>query len=484
MKQNIVLGLIVGNRAGFPGHVCESGRETMLKVLEEGAIKVIALGLEDTEHGSVGSLEDAYRCAELFRAHRDEIDGILVTLPNFGDERAIANTLRLADLNVPALIHAFPDTTGKMASTDRRDSFCGKVSVCNNLYQYGIPFTVTKRHTVSPEAESFRNDLRQFAGVCRVVRGLRRARFGMLGARTTAFNTVRFSEKLLEKAGITVETLDLSEAFGRIAALSESDARVESKLTAIKSYANTAAVPSHALVKIAKLGVVMDDWIHTNRYDATAVQCWTSIEEYFGVFPCTIMSMLSDGLVPAACETDIAGAASMYALALASGRPSALVDWNNNYEDDPDKGIVFHCSNLPRSVLVDEIATVNYHEGIADSFGKDNSWGILYGRMKADPFTYLRLSTDDCRGKITVYVGEGTFTNDPVDTFGGYGVVQVPNLQGLLRYICKNGFEHHVAINMTLVADIIHEAFTTYLGWDVYYHSNRAMPLTLPRQEG
>ncbi|MCC7450237.1 MAG: L-fucose/L-arabinose isomerase family protein [Anaerolineae bacterium] len=470
MKQNITLGLVVGNRGSFPSHVCESGRATMLRVLEEEHIRVIALNGSDTKYGSVESLSDARQCADLFRAHRDEVDGVLVTLPNFGDERAVANTLRFANLNVPVLIHAFPDTAGKMGFTERRDSFCGKLSVCNNLYQYGIPFSVTRRHTVDPTKDSFRRDLREFAAVCRVVEGMRHARFGMLGARTIAFNTVRFSEKLLENAGIAVETLDLSEAFGRIAALADTDTRVQNKVSAVRSYANAAKVPEPATLKIAKLGVVIDEWMHTNKYDGTAIQCWTSIEEYFGVFPCTIMSMLSDSLMPSACETDIVGTASMYALALASGKPSAIVDWNNNYEDDPDKGIVFHCSNLPRSVFVDEIATIASHPGIADSFGKDNSWGILHGRMKANPFTYLRLRTDDCKGRINAYVGEGTFTNDPVDTYGGYGVVQVPNFQNLLMYICKNGFEHHVAVNMTQVGNVIHEAFTTYLGWDVYYH--------------
>jgi L-fucose isomerase-like protein len=435
MKQNITLGLIVGNRGFFPSHLCQSGRETMIKVLQEEGINVVALGETDTEYGSVESLSDAHKCAELFRAHRGEIDGVLVTLPNFGDERGIANTLRFADLNVPVLIQAFPDEVAKMTISDRRDSFCGKMSACNNLRQYGIPFSLTRLHTVDPESENFREDLRQFAAVCRVAKGMRRARFGMLGARPVAFNTVRFSEKLLERAGITVETLDLSEAFGRIAALADGDQRVQGKVAAIKNYANSAKVPADAMMRIAKLGVVMDEWMMANEYDATAVQCWTSMEEYFGVVPCTVMSMLSDKLMPAACETDIAGTAGMYAMALASGKPSALVDWNNNYGTDPDKGVVFHCSNLPRSVFVDDIPVMDFQEIIAGSVGKDNTWGTIYGRVKADPFTYLRISTDDLNGKIVAYVGEGQFTADPVDTFGGYGVVQVPNLQRLLTFI-------------------------------------------------
>ncbi len=470
MKTKVTLGLIVGNRSFFPSHLAKSGRETILKVLKEEGIEVVALDPEVTEYGSVVSLSDAHKCADLFKAHRDEIDGILLTLPNFGEERGIVDTLRLANLNVPVLVHAFSDDVQKMTIKDRRDSFCGKMSACNNMRQYGIPYTLTTLHTVDPTTDSFRSDLRKFAATCRVVRGMRRSRFGMLGARPTAFNTVRFSEKLLEHAGISVETLDLSEAFGRIERMQDSDTRVTQKLDAIRSYVRTTNVPAHALLRIAKLGVMLDEWITVNELDATAIQCWTSMEEYFGVVPCTVMSMLSDKLVPSACETDIVGAVGMYALALASSRPSALVDWNNNYSDDPNKGVVFHCSNLPRTIFTDDIPVMDYQEIIAGSVGKDNTWGTIYGRVKPDPFTYLRVSTDDFSGKITAYVGEGTFTNDPIDTFGGYGVVQVPNLQGLLRYICDNGFEHHVAVNLSSVADTVNEALTRYLGWQVYQH--------------
>lgn len=470
MKHKVTLGLIVGNRGFFPSHLCQSGRETILQVLQEEGIEVIALGTEDTEYGSVESLSDARKCAELFKAHREEIDGILVTLPNFGDERGIANTLRFADLNVPVLIQAFPDDAKHMSIEYRRDSFCGKMSACNNLRQYGIPFSLTRLHTVDPTSESFRADLRKFAAVCRVTRGLRRARFGMLGARPVAFNTVRFSEKLLENAGITVETLDLSEALGRIAHMQDNDTRVVKKIEAVKAYANAARIPPPSLIKIAKLGVMMDEWTAENQYDATAIQCWTSMQEYFGVVPCTLMSMLSDSLAPSACETDIAGTTAMYAMALASGKPSALVDWNNNYGDDPNKGVVFHCSNLPKSVFIDEIPVLDYQEIIAGSVGKDNTWGTVYGRVKADPFTYLRVSTDDLNGRITAYVGEGRFTADPIDTFGGYGVVEVANLQNLLAYICENGYEHHVAVNLSLVGDAVYEALTRYMGWEVYYH--------------
>jgi L-fucose isomerase-like protein len=392
----------------------------------------------------------------------------LITLPNFGEERGVAGAVRLSGLDVPVLVHAFPDEIGKLGIEDRRDSFCGKMSVCNNLRQYGIPYSLTSLHTVGPHTESFRTDLRQFAATCRVVRGIRGARMGVLGARPAAFITVRFSEKLLEKAGISVVSLDLSEAFGRVGRLADEDTAVQSKLSEILSYVDTDGVPADALLKMAKLGLVMDKWVEDEGLVATAVQCWTSIEEFFGIVPCAVMSMLSDALVPSACETDITGAVGMYAMALASGRPSALLDWNNNYGDDPDKGIVFHCSNLPKAFF--EHVHMDYQDIIAGTVGQENTYGTMEGKILRGPFTFCRVSTDDERGVIRAYVGEGELTGDPAETFGGYGVVHIPGFQGLLRHICENGFEHHVALNLSKCGAAVNEALQRYMGWDVYHH--------------
>jgi L-fucose isomerase-like protein len=476
MKTNVTLGVVVGNRGFFPKHLCDTGRQTILKVLKEEGITAIALTPEDSPYGSVESLEDAQKLADLFKKHRNEIDGVLVTLPNFGDERAIANSLRWSGLDVPVLVQAFPDDMNKMLITDRRDSFCGKMSTCNNLTQYGIPFSLTTLHTIDPESEGFKKDLRKFAGICRVVGGLRSARLGAIGARPAAFNTVRYSEKLLELSGISVETIDLSEIFGKAGRVKLDDPAFKAKLEMVHGYVPTQGVTSEALNRIAKLGVVIDQWVTDRRLDATAIQCWTSMQEYYGVVPCTLMSMMSNSLMPSACETDVAGLVGMYAMVLASGKPSAIVDWNNNYGDDPDKGIIFHCSNLPKDLFVDATVSrqnsphMDYQEIIAGTVGKDNTYGTIVGRLKAQPITYCRVATDEFNGRISSYLGEAKLTDDPVSTFGGYGVVEIPDFQSLLSYICENGFEHHVAINPSRVADVLDEAFTKYLDWDVYYH--------------
>ena len=461
-------GVIVGNRGFFPDHLARSGREEMLTAIKTAGHKAVVLGPEDTKYGAVETREESAKCARLFKAHREKIDGIIVTLPNFGEERGIADALRLADLDVPVLVQATPDSPTRMSIKDRRDSFCGKMSLCNNLAQYGIPYSLTSLHTETPDSDAFRLDLERFAGVCRVVKGLRGLRVGAIGARPAAFNTVRFSEKILEASGVSVETVDLSEILGRVARLRDGEKAVREKLAAVKAYMPTGATPAEALLKMAKLGVVIDGWMAETEVTISAVQCWTAIEEFFGVVPCAVMSMMSNGLMSSACEVDVCGAVAMHALRLASGTPSALLDWNNNYGDDPDKAVCFHCSNLPKHFLED--ARMDFQEIIAGSVGKANTFGTCVGRVKAGPVTYARLSTNDLEGRVCGYIGEGTFTDDPLDTFGGAGVVHIADFQQLLRFICENGFEHHVAANLSTVADVVNEAWTRYMGWDIYRH--------------
>jgi L-fucose isomerase-like protein len=460
--------VIIGNRGFFPDVLARDGREEILRVLEKEGYGSVCLTPQDTKFGSVETLQDARKCADLFRQHADGIDGVLVSLPNFGDERAVANSIRMSGLDLPVLVQAYPDEPNKMLMGGRRDSFCGKMSACNNLWQYGIKYTLTSVHTEAPTSEVFRSDLKTFAATCRIVKGLKNLRVGVLGARPTNFNTVRFSEKLMEKHGISVETLDLSEVFGRIARLKDDDAAVKAKIAAIQGYVSTKGVSSAALLKMTKFGVVVDEWMKANELAGTSVQCWTAMEEFFGVVPCTLMSMMSNSLLPSACETDMTGMIGMYVLQLAAGDPSAIVDWNNNYGDDPDKAVIFHCSNLPKHFFED--AKMDFQEIIAGSVGKENTFGTIVGKLKAGPLTYCRVSTDDLQGKMRSYVGEGEITSDKLQSFGGYGVVRIPKLQTLLQHICNNGYEHHVAVNRSHFGRAVAEALGNYKGWEVYHH--------------
>jgi L-fucose isomerase-like protein len=465
----MTFGLIVGNRGFFPDALAKSGREDMLRVLKAAGHKVIIPGAEETKVGAISNRQEAQLCAKLFRKHRDEIDGIILTLPNFGEETAIVETIKAAALNVPVLIQATPDEAGKMTIAHRRDSFCGKMSACSDLRQIDVPYTLTKSHTVAPDTDEFKADLERFAAICRVVNGLRKLRIGAIGARPAAFNTVRYSEKLLALSGIDVEPIDLSEILGRIARMKDNDDAAQAKLAEIQAYVSTQSVPAASLLKMAKLGAVIDGWMKETMCTVSAIQCWTSLEEYFGVVPCTVMSMMSNNLLPSACEVDVCGVVGMQAMALATGTPSALLDWNNNYGSDPNKAVCFHCSNLPKHFFNE--SKMDYQEIIAGTVGKLNTFGTIVGKVKASPMTYFRVSTDDIIGEVRGYIGEGRFTDDSLNTFGGAGVVEIPEMQRLLHFICENGFEHHVAASLSNCADAVEEATSKYLRWEIYRHS-------------
>lgn len=470
-KERMCFGIIIGTRAYFNSELAKDVRKQLLKTLADEGYDYVILPEDATPTGSssIETREDGLKCAELFRQNRDRIDGIIVSLPNFGFEIGIINAISVADLNVPVLVQACDDENDKVDLDSRRDAFCGKISVCNNLYQYGIPFTDTTLHTYSIYSELLAKDINEFAGICRVVNGLRHARIGAIGARPAGFQTVRASEKLLQKSGITVVPVDLSEILGAARKIEDTDAELLKKLEEIKCYAAVPKEYSDKLVLQAKFGVAVEHWIEANQIDAVAVQCWDSLEQNYGCAACVTMSMLGEKLLPAACEVDIAGAVSMYALTLAAQGQSALLDWNNNFAEDRNKCVCTHCGNFPKSFVRNDLKLGTLGV-LGRTLGKVNTFGAVYGKVTKGDFTFFRISTDDTKGAIKAYLGTGEITDDPYGMDGCIAVTKVNNLQTLMKYICKNGFEHHVAMVRNDVKEILNEAIEDYLGWNLYVH--------------
>lgn len=470
-KERMCFGIIIGTRAYFNSELAKDVRKQLLKTLADEGYDYVILPEDATPTGSssIETREDGLKCAELFRQNRDRIDGIIVSLPNFGFEIGIINAISVADLNVPVLVQACDDENDKVDLDSRRDAFCGKISVCNNLYQYGIPFTDTTLHTYSIYSELLAKDINKFAGICRVVNGLRHARIGAIGARPAGFQTVRASEKLLQKSGITVVPVALSEILGAARKIEDTDAELLKKLEEIKCYAAVPKEYSDKLVLQAKFGVAVERWIEANQIDAVAVQCWDSLEQNYGCAACVTMSMLGEKLLPAACEVDIAGAVSMYALTLAAQGQSALLDWNNNFAEDRNKCVCTHCGNFPKSFVRNDLKLGTLGV-LGRTLGKVNTFGAVYGKVTKGDFTFFRISTDDTKGAIKAYLGTGEITDDPYGMDGCIAVTKVNNLQTLMKYICKNGFEHHVAMVRNDVKEILNEAIEDYLGWNLYVH--------------
>lgn len=470
-KKKLCFGVIIGTRAYFNSELARDVRRQLLKTLDELGYDYVILPEDATPTGSssIETREDGMKCAELFRANRDRIDGIIVSLPNFGFEIGIINAISAAELNVPVLVQACDDQNDKVDLDSRRDAFCGKISVCNNLYQYGIPFTDTTLHTYSIYSPLLREDLVRFAGICRVVNGLRHCRLGQIGTRPLGFNTCRASEKLLQRSGITVVPADLSEILFAAQKVEDNDPVLIEKMERICNYATVPQSYKDKVIRIGRFAVAVEKWIEENQVDALAIQCWDSLEKNYGCAPCVVMSMLSEKLIPSACETDLAGAVSMYALALAAGTPSVLADWNNNFAEDRNKCVCTHCGNFAKSFIKNDIKLAPLGV-LGRTLGKIDTFGAVDGKVTEGDFTFFRISTDDTRGTIKSYLGQGSMTNESYPMDGCIAVTAVNNLQKLMKHICKNGFEHHVALVRGHVADIVSEAVETYLGWELYNH--------------
>ncbi len=468
MKNN-TFGVIIGNRGFFNPKLARDGRKEILARLDKLGYDYVALSENDNQYGTVETIEDARKCAELFRDKYKKIDGIIISLPNFGDEIGIVNTLEIAKLNVPILVQAFNDDLDNMDIEHRRDSFCGKISLCNNLYQYNIKFTNTSLHTYPITSKEFSDDIEFFAKVCRVARGLKEARVAQIGTRPAPFQTVRYSEKILQKSGITVVPVDLSEIIAYANELRDS-VKVKDKVAEIKSYGKIPGyIKEENIIKSAKLSISVDKFMIDNDCIAGAMQCWSSIEKNYGCAACLPMSLSGEKGKPIACETDVTAAVSMYMLSLASEKPSGCLDWNNNYLNEKDKCINVHCSNYPSSFIGKEFEISNL-DVIGNNLGFDLCFGACKAQIAPAPMTFAKLSTDDNCGKIKVYFGEGEFTDDPVKTPGGIAVCKINRLQELMDFICQNGFEHHVAMNRSLSAKVLNEVLGKYLGWEIYWH--------------
>jgi L-fucose isomerase-like protein len=463
-EKKSTFALFFGNRGFFPASLMAEAREELSGTLRNWGHDVLVLEEDATRYGAVETAKEGEIYANFLRANRGKFDGVILCLPNFGDETGAVAALQEA--HVPILIQAYPDDLNRMGPELRRDAFCGKFSIMDVFYQYGVKFTALKPHVVKPSSDQFKANVAHFDRVCRVVGGMRGMVVGAIGARTTAFKTVRIDEVALQRHGITMETLDLSEVFFRMEALKPSDEAYQAKAETLKAYTSWAGVPEGAFDRIVRLAVVLDAIIDEYRMDAIALRCWIEMQAQLGISGCVVLGELNNRGIAAACEVDVGNAVAMRALHLASGKPAACLDWNNNYEEDEDKCILFHCGPVPKSLMMDR-GRIADHAILANAVGAGCGFGCHVGRIAPFDFTFGSMLTEE--GKLRFYLGQGRFTEDeiPEEFFGCAGVAQIEKLQDTLLHIGYNGYRHHVSITPGLIQAAVREALEYYLGFDV-----------------
>ena len=457
--------LLFSHRGIFSKNVVKQAIEDMKKAVIDSGNEYLIQPEGITPLNAVETAEQGRKYANFLKQHEGEFDGVILCLPNFGDENGAVAALK--NCNVPILIQACPDIRGKMdIPNNRRDAFCGKFSMMDIFYQYHLPFTIFKHHTVSIISEEFNKELKDFAAICRVVNGMRDITVGAIGARVTAFKTVRFDEVALQKYGINTETIDLSDFFRRFEKFDIGRSDFNDKTQKLRNYANWGKTPEKSFNDLVKLSCIFDDYIRDFKLDCMAFRCWSELQEITKICGCIILSEFTDNLFPIACELDVCNAISMYALQLASSSPSTVLDWNNNWDNEDDKCILFHCGPVAKSLLIDKGEVVDHPMQIV-SYGEGYGWGGVMGRMKPSPMTYASSKTED--GKLIFYVDEGRITDDKIDDnfFGTAGVAEISNLQNKIYRMGKKGFKHHVSLCYGHHADVIKEAFNTYLKYDI-----------------
>ena len=461
-KKKMTFALCFTNRGFMPGELIYGARDDMIKAVTDAGYDYIAMDASLTRYGGIETRDEGLLYAKWLKEHEGQYDGVIFSMPIFADENGAITALQ--DAGVPILMQAYPDEIGKMDFKHRRDAYCGKFSVTDVFTQYGVPFTVLKPHVVHPLTPAFRQNLRDFAAVCRVVNGMKRFNLGCIGARTTAFKTVRFDEIAMQKYGINVESFDLSEVFFKLRQKKDDDADVAAKAERLREYTDFTCVPTDNFNTLCKLSCTIDDYINEYHLDALALRCWNEMETELRVCPCVLLSELNDRGITASCEIDMCSAITMRAMSLAAESPATVLDWNNNYGDDENKVILFHCGPVAQSLMTCK-STVTEHKMFAKG-DPGSGWGTNEGRIRPMDITISNCQTKD--GKIIVYADEARFTDDPIEDgyFGCAGVAEIPDLQNKCIKLARGGFKHHTSVCEGHMKDILEEAFVIYLGYD------------------
>lgn len=459
----ITFALYYGNRGFFPGGLIASAREEMKEAVKKAGFGYIEQESSLTRYGAVETIEEGMLYAEFLKKNRDKYDGVIVCLPNFGDENGAYYALKDAD--VPILIQAYPDELGLMDFEHRRDAVCGKIAMCNVLRQAGIKYSLTEKFAVSPLSDDFAEDLRLFAGTCRAVKGMKEFSIGEIGARTTAFKTVRIDEIAMQRKKINVETIDMAHLFDVMDGVDADE--LKTKKEYVKNIADFGNYPEIKVENIAKLYVALEKLIKDYNLNALAIRCWNELQLHYGIVPCMVMGDLNEKGIVCACETDVNNAIMMRALNLASDRPVMLYDVNNNYANDEKKCIFFHCGPSPKSMTEGPLR-VEEHLMFKKSYGEGSGVGLAVGKIKIQEVTIGSVKTEN--GKICSFTTEGRFTDDPVDEafFGCHCVFEKKNgtANDMLNYMSKNGYRHHVAIAAGKWSKSVWEAFDKYLDYE------------------
>lgn len=441
MAMPLKIGFVPASRTIFDQELAVKVRGDVIEALRDAGLEVVAPGEGLTENGLVQTPAEAERVGRLF--DQEGVSGVVVGALNFGNEvPAALAALSRADER-PVLLFGVGEEGELTREASRRDSFCGLISIATALRHREARFVFPRRAVCFPDDAEFRLAIFEFGNVCRAVAEVSGAVYGLFGPRPEEFETCAFDElSLLRKLGIRVVPVPLTTLFSLAAAV---PVEVEREIAEdMKGSVDCSGVSESDLAKMARLEAALDGIIEERGLSGLALQCWTSIQDDYGVSPCFVMSRLTDRGVPCACEVDIHGTLSMHLLSLVAGSTAGLADWNNRHYRAADVFSAWHCGVFPPSLCSGE-KRLSYHNILADSTGTAvGKFGTVESRLDGGPVTMMRV-TEHPWDTWPVLIAEGDVVDVPGDSPGSHGWVRVSDLDRLYAKLLR-GFPHHTAI--------------------------------------
>ena len=427
--KNVKIGFVPSHRAMFRDDDSFKMRNRVLKVLSK--TKNVEVTVPDeplTSKGLVRDDEDAEKTIELFK--QAKVEGIVIGAMNFGDEIS-AVSVATAFPKCPKLVFAIkeePKVTGK----DRRDSFCGTLSIASGLYRRSLPFLFAG--VCLPEESIFKESVANFVRVCSVVNGFRGAKIGLVGSRPERFETCAFNEVALSKQfEQRVVPVSLADIFSAADEIPESDTELQETIQKISGQSDLSTLRKDVLEKLGRLECGLRRFAEERKLVGMGIRCWPTTIRSYGVVPCHTMGRLTDQGLMSSCEADIYGALSMLLQYLATMQSSVphFIDWTIQHPERKDVFLAWHCGNAPPS-LACEGCRVQVTGIGSGSF-----------KLKTGMVTLCRLTEYDGKFKLLITKGE-VIDAEPVPQTGSW--VKVPDLDRLYRILIEGGFVHHASM--------------------------------------
>jgi len=438
------IGFVPAHREFFDENWAIRMRERCISILS--TIEKLDLVVPDdklTKGGLVRDERDAEKTIQLFR--EKDVDGIMIGTMTFGDEISV---LKIASAFKDRPILLFGTKEGPFTPDGNRlsDSFCGTLSISSGLHRRRIPFIFAG--ILFPEEEEFKDAVLNFMRVCAIVRGFVGAKVGQIGTRPGPFETCAINEPaLIEHFKQTVVPISLVEIFQSANSLSDDEPEVQEIIREIEAQADVSNVKREILVKLAKLECALKRFAEENKIDAMAVQCWTAMQNIYGVSSCLPMGRLTDKGIMTACEVDIYGALTMLIQYLASLKttPPHFIDWTIQHQEKDNVFLAWHCGNAPPSLACEGCPiVVREHSILKRTVKPESSYGTAEFQLKPGTVTICRLVEYDGEFKMLITKGEIKQSSDKLR--GSWSWVEVPNLKSLYRTLVEEGFIHHASM--------------------------------------